>query len=104
MKAICLDLLKLVRKRCVCLPKRPVRMSDQRDYLREHWRNRCDRIAGELRGMESGLRAVPNTPEGQEIRMIIQSRAEELQAQLLVLEGYLGAGELTPVSQPVTTE
>ena len=71
-------------------------MSDQRDFLREHWRVRRDRIAGELRGLESGLRAVPNTAAGQEIRMIIQSRAEELQAQLLVFEGYLGARELPP--------
>jgi hypothetical protein len=44
----------------------------------------------ELRGMEAGMKVLSNTPEGAEVREIIDARAAELRNQLEVLEGYLG--------------
>ena len=66
------------------------RNSDNQDWLREHWHQRRERILGELRGMDAGLKVLPNTPEGAEVREIIDARAAELLNQLKVLEGYLG--------------
>jgi hypothetical protein len=63
---------------------------DAHDWVREHWRQRRDRIVGELRGMEVGLNVLPETSEGAEVREIIEARAMELRKQLKELEGYLG--------------
>lgn len=69
------------------------RDSDNRDWLREHWRQRRELILGELCGMEAGLKVLPNTPEGAEVREIIHAKATELRTQLDELEGYLGVSE-----------
>ena len=69
------------------------RDSQNQDWLREHWRQRRERLLGELGGMEAGLKVLPNTPEGAEVREIIEAKAAELRAQLEELEGYLGVRE-----------
>lgn len=61
------------------------------DWLREHWRSRRNRILEELRGTEAGLEVLPNTPEGGEVRTIIETKIEELRAKLREIEGYLGS-------------
>lgn len=66
------------------------RDGDSRDYLREHWRSRRDRIRDELKGMEDGLKALPDTQEGAEVRQIIETKTRELRLQLDELEGRLG--------------
>jgi hypothetical protein len=63
---------------------------DAHDWVRKHWRQRRDRLVGELRGMEAGLKVLPDTPEGAEVREIIETRATELRSQLEEVEGYLG--------------
>lgn len=70
------------------------RVSENQDLLREHWRSRRARILGELRGMDAGLEVLPNNPGGEEVRVIIKSRADELRAELQKLEGYLGPHEV----------
>ena len=40
--------------------------------------------------MEAGMKVLPNTPEGAEVREIIEAKATELRKQLKVVEGYLG--------------
>jgi hypothetical protein len=64
--------------------------NDAHDWVRQHWRERRDRIVGELRGMEAGMKVLPDTPEGAEVREIIEAKATELRKQLKVVEGYLG--------------
>lgn len=64
--------------------------SEVQDLLREHWRSRRDRILDELRGMGAALESVPFTPAGQEVRAIIEDKAQDLRAQLEKLERYLG--------------
>jgi hypothetical protein len=39
------------------------------------------------------LKVLPNTPEGAEVREIIDAKAAELRTQLDELEGYLGVSE-----------
>ena len=69
------------------------KVSENQDLLREHWRSRRARILDELRGMDAGLEVLPNNPEGKEVRVIIEGRADELRAELQKLEGYLGPQE-----------
>ena len=69
------------------------RDSENQDWLREHWRQRRERLLGELRGMDAGLKVLPKTPEGAEVREIIEAKAAELRIQLEELEGYLGVRE-----------
>jgi hypothetical protein len=70
------------------------RVSENQDLLREHWWSRRARIQGELRGMDAGLEVLPNNPGGEEVRVIIQGKADELRAELQRLEGYLGPHEV----------
>jgi hypothetical protein len=69
------------------------RGSETQDLLREHWRSRRTRILEELRGMDAGLEVLPNNPGGEEVRIIIAERADELRAELQKLESYLGPQE-----------
>ncbi len=66
------------------------RDSGNQDWVREHWRNRHERILGELRGMDAGLKVLPNTAEGAEVREIIEAKEKELRSALRELEEYLG--------------
>lgn len=63
--------------------------NDSQDFLREHWHHRRQRILDELRGLEAGLKVLPDTPEGAEVRKIIEARTAELRTQLDELDGYL---------------
>jgi hypothetical protein len=66
------------------------RVSENQDLLREHWRGRRTRILDELRGMDAGLEVLPNNQGGEEVRVIIKGRADELRAELQKLDSYLG--------------
>jgi hypothetical protein len=64
--------------------------SGNQDWLREHWRGRRERFLSELRGMEAGLRVLPDTPEGAEVREILEAKATALRTEIEELDSYLG--------------
>lgn len=71
-------------------------LNEDQDLLRAHWHDRRDSILRELRGMEVALKVVPGSPAGQEVRTIVQDKADGLRVQLRKLEGYLGLKDTTP--------
>ncbi|NJO32974.1 MAG: hypothetical protein HC869_07320 [Rhodospirillales bacterium] len=66
-----------------------------RDLLRGHWRHRRDLVVDELRGLEAGLNALPDTPESEDVLATIRSVAAELRTNLERVEGFLGVSKLT---------